>query len=50
MKPDGTTKDDLKLPAEDGEAFRAAFDEGKEILATVLAALGIEQIKTWKTT
>merc|ERR1712217_428180 len=49
MKPDGTTKDDLKLPeGEDGEKLQALFDDGKEVLVTVLSAMGMEQAKTFK--
>merc|ERR1712137_400406 len=48
LKPDGSTKDDLKIPEGEEEKFREAFDSGAEIMATVLSALGIEMIKTWK--
>merc|ERR1711939_917810 len=48
LKPDGSTKDDLKMPEGEEEKFREVFDSGSEILATVVSALGIEKIKTWK--
>eukprot|EP01118_Nematostelium_gracile_P006320 TRINITY_DN2030_c0_g1_i1.p1 TRINITY_DN2030_c0_g1~~TRINITY_DN2030_c0_g1_i1.p1 ORF type:complete len:181 (-),score=44.27 TRINITY_DN2030_c0_g1_i1:176-637(-) len=45
MSPDGTTKDDLKLPVgELGEEIQALYDEGKDLNVTVLSALGQEQI------
>lgn len=45
----GDTKDDLKLPeGQLGDDIRAAFDDGKEVLVTVVAAMGNEQIMTFK--
>eukprot|EP00012_Vannella_robusta_P001291 CAMPEP_0206182376 /NCGR_PEP_ID=MMETSP0166-20121206/29_1 /ASSEMBLY_ACC=CAM_ASM_000260 /TAXON_ID=95228 /ORGANISM="Vannella robusta, Strain DIVA3 518/3/11/1/6" /LENGTH=146 /DNA_ID=CAMNT_0053597075 /DNA_START=21 /DNA_END=461 /DNA_ORIENTATION=- len=47
--PDGSTKDDLKLPSgELGEQIRAAFDDGKELMVCVLNALGHEEAKSFK--
>jgi translation initiation factor 5A len=39
------TRADLKLPEDElGEKIRAAFDEGKTVYVTVLAAVGKEQV------
>merc|ERR1711974_487250 len=47
--PDGSTKEDLKLPSGDlGEKIQAAFDEGKELMICVLAAMGMEEAKSFK--
>ena len=49
MKEDGTTKDDLKVPEDEvGQALRAKFEEGAELAVTVVGALGIEQIISFK--
>lgn len=46
----GDTKDDLKLPeGELGEKIRKEFDEGKEVLVTVQAAMKQEMIMSFKT-
>jgi len=51
MAPDGTTKDDLKVPEGDlGENLRAAFKEGKDLSASVLGALDQEMIVAFKET
>lgn len=40
---DGSTKDDVKLPeGEVGENMQNDFDEGKELLVTVVSAMGEE--------
>jgi translation initiation factor 5A len=46
----GETKDDLNLPddAELAADIRAAFDDGKAVIVSVLAAMGTEQIISWK--
>lgn len=42
---DGTTKDDLKLPdGELGTQIKDAFDEGKDLLVSVLKSMGQEAI------
>merc|ERR1712023_549137 len=47
----GHAKDDLKLPeGQLGDDIRAAFDDGKEVLVTVVAAMGNEQIMTSRPT
>merc|ERR1739845_215335 len=49
LLPDGSTKEDLKLPSGDlGEKIQAAFDEGKELMICVLAAMGMEEAKSFK--
>ncbi|KAG8743235.1 Eukaryotic translation initiation factor 5A [Ceratobasidium sp. 414] len=43
MTPDGTPKDDVKVPEGDlGKQIQADFDEGKELIVTVVAAMGEE--------
>lgn len=43
MLPDGSTKDDVKLPeGELGSKIAADFEEGKEIIVTVITAMGEE--------
>lgn len=49
MLPNGDTKDDVKVPeGELGEQIMAAFDDGKELLVTLLSALGEEQCVAFK--
>eukprot|EP01115_Flamella_aegyptia_P005839 TRINITY_DN24601_c0_g1_i1.p1 TRINITY_DN24601_c0_g1~~TRINITY_DN24601_c0_g1_i1.p1 ORF type:complete len:157 (+),score=71.58 TRINITY_DN24601_c0_g1_i1:46-516(+) len=51
MCPDGSTKDDLKVPeGEVGQSLRDDFKDGKELTVTVLSALGQEQIIAFKET
>ncbi|KAI8147666.1 eukaryotic translation initiation factor 5A-2 [Fennellomyces sp. T-0311] len=46
---DGSTKDDVKLPeGEIGAQMEADFDEGKELLVTVVAAMGEEHALSFK--
>ena len=43
MMPDGSTKDDVKVPeGEIGNRIQADFDEGKELIVTVISAMGEE--------
>ncbi|RKO98056.1 hypothetical protein CXG81DRAFT_23555 [Caulochytrium protostelioides] len=43
MNPDGTTKDDVKLPeGEMGDKIEEDFNEGKELLVTIVASMGEE--------
>ena len=45
MTNDGTAKDDVKVPEGDiGNEISAAFDEGKELLVTIVSAMGEEQV------
>ncbi|KAL6052687.1 translation initiation factor eIF5A [Balamuthia mandrillaris] len=49
MTEDGSTKEDLKLPEEEvGEKIRAAFGDGKDLIVTVLSAMGIEKVISFK--
>jgi len=49
LLPDGSTKEDLKVPAgELGEKLREGFDEGKELMVCVLSAMGQEEAKSFK--
>jgi len=44
MTQDGVPKDDVKLPDSDlGKQIEADFEEGKDLLVTVLTAMGEEQ-------
>ncbi|CAH9080163.1 unnamed protein product [Cuscuta epithymum] len=46
----GSTKDDLKLPTDDGllKQIQDGFKEGKDLIVSVMAAMGEEQINTVK--
>ncbi|EIE88376.1 hypothetical protein G6F46_003028 [Rhizopus delemar] len=49
MTQDGNTKDDVKLPEGDlGEKIQEEFDEGKDLLVTVVTAMGEEHALTYK--
>ncbi|KAF8901561.1 initiation factor 5a [Hymenopellis radicata] len=49
MTQDGTSKDDVKVPESDlGNEIAAAFDEGKDLLVTIISAMGEEQAISWK--
>ncbi|KAF9383867.1 Eukaryotic translation initiation factor 5A [Podila verticillata] len=49
MTADGGNKDDVKLPeGELGEKIQAEFDEGKELLITIIAAMGEEAAISFK--
>jgi translation initiation factor 5A len=49
LLPDGSTKEDLKLPSGDlGEQIQKGFDEGKELMVCVLSAMGQEEAKSFK--
>ncbi|KAG6370723.1 eukaryotic translation initiation factor 5A-2 [Boletus reticuloceps] len=44
MTQDGAAKDDIKLPESDiGKAIQADFEDGKELLVTIVSAMGEEQ-------
>lgn len=45
MNNEGSPKDDVKLPDSDlGKEIQAGFDEGKELLVTIISAMGEEQV------
>ena len=45
MTQDGTSKDDVKVPeGEIGIQISAGFDEGKDLLVTIVSAMGEEQV------
>ena len=49
MTTDGTAKDDVKLPDSDlGKQIQEAFEEGKDILVTIVSAMGEEQAISFK--
>lgn len=49
MNEDGTSKDDVKLPEDDrGTGITKAFEAGKDVTVTVIAAMGEEQAISFK--
>ncbi|KIJ60453.1 hypothetical protein HYDPIDRAFT_160876 [Hydnomerulius pinastri MD-312] len=49
MTQDGASKDDVKLPeGEIGVQIQAEFDEGKDLLVTIVSAMGEEQAISFK--
>ncbi|KAG0091156.1 Eukaryotic translation initiation factor 5A-1, partial [Podila epicladia] len=49
MTADGGNKDDVKLPdGELGEKITADFEDGKELLITIIAAMGEEAAISYK--
>jgi translation initiation factor 5A len=49
MLPDGSTKDDVKIPdGELGEKIQSEFHEGKDLIVTIIAAMGEEQCLAYK--
>jgi Eukaryotic elongation factor 5A hypusine, DNA-binding OB fold len=45
MNSDGVTKDDVKVPEDTlGAEIQSSFDQGKELLVTIIAAMGEEQV------
>lgn len=44
MSSDGSSKDDVKVPeGELGDQISSQFDEGKDLLVTIVSAMGEEQ-------
>jgi len=49
MTQDGTAKDDVKIPeGEIGSTIQAEFDDGKELLVTIVSAMGEEAAISFK--
>ena len=49
MTSDGTPKDDVKVPEGDlGKEITEAFESGKDVLVTIVSAMGEEQAISWK--
>lgn len=49
MSGDGVSKDDVKVPeGEIGEQIQAAFDDEKDLLVTIVSAMGEEHALTFK--
>ncbi|KAI0651256.1 eukaryotic translation initiation factor 5A [Trametes meyenii] len=49
MTQDGTAKDDVRVPEGDiGKQIQAEFDEGKDLLVTIVSAMGEEQAISYK--
>lgn len=45
MTNDGVAKDDVKVPEGDlGKDIQAGFDEGKDLLVTIISAMNEEQV------
>ena len=45
MTQDGTCKDDVKVPDSDlGKNIQTQFDDGKDLLVTLVSAMGEEQV------
>lgn len=45
MTSDGTSKDDVKVPEGDlGKQIQGDFDEGKDLLVTIISAMGEEAV------
>jgi translation initiation factor 5A len=45
MTQDGTPKDDVKVPeGEVGSQIATGFEEGKDLLVTIVSAMGEEQV------
>jgi hypothetical protein len=46
MTTDGTAKDDVKVPDSDmGKEIQTGFDDGKDLLVTIVSAMGEEQVR-----
>ena len=49
MTQDGTAKDDVKVPEGDlGKQIQTDFDDGKDLLVTIVSAMGEEQAISYK--
>ena len=49
MDQDGNSKDDVKVPDGDiGSEITTAFEDGKDLLVTIIAAMGEEQAISFK--
>ncbi|CAA7261956.1 unnamed protein product [Cyclocybe aegerita] len=49
MTTDGTAKDDVRVPDGDiGKDIQAGFDDGKDLLVTIISAMGEEQAISFK--
>nr|6Q84_C Chain C, Eukaryotic translation initiation factor 5A-1 [Saccharomyces cerevisiae S288C]6Q84_F Chain F, Eukaryotic translation initiation factor 5A-1 [Saccharomyces cerevisiae S288C] len=49
MNMDGDTKDDVKAPeGELGDSLQTAFDEGKDLMVTIISAMGEEAAISFK--
>jgi hypothetical protein len=45
MNADGGAKDDVKVPEGDlGKEIQSGFDEGKDLLVTIISAMNEEQV------
>ena len=45
MTNDGVSKDDVRVPEGDlGVGIQAGFEEGKDLLVTIISAMGEEQV------
>lgn len=47
MTQDGTPKDDVKVPDSDiGKTMQKDFEDNKDLLVTIVAAMGEEQVSS----
>ena len=45
MTADGSSKDDVKVPeSELGDTLKKDFEDGKDLLVTIISAMGEEQV------
>jgi hypothetical protein len=48
MNSEGVSKDDVKVPEGDlGKEIQAGFDDGKDLLVTIISAMGEEQVRVF---
>ncbi|KAG5351173.1 Eukaryotic translation initiation factor 5A-1 [Termitomyces sp. Mn162] len=48
MTNDGVAKDDVKLPEGDlGKQIQSDFDEGKDLLVTIISSMNEEAVSCW---
>jgi translation initiation factor 5A len=46
MTQEGVSKDDVKVPEGDlGREIQAGFDNGQDLLVTIISAMGEEQVR-----
>jgi translation initiation factor 5A len=49
MNTDGVAKDDVRVPEGDlGKEIQAGFDDGKDLIVSILSAMGEEQAISYK--
>lgn len=49
MNQDGVSKDDVKIPeSELGDQINTDFEDGKDLLVTIISAMGEEQVSSFE--